>query len=963
MKLAILILLFFNSPAFAGVEEISEQEFRALANELSHKVNLFQEVWRENPEAIFYGGTTRDFLYWLKRQFQSAHSRQDAEKIIHSLRLVPLIDVREFIIGDSDVDVIADSKPSFRPENFGVRKFDALSPEIFDYNSDLGKNELWQGHAPAEKIRLGKNGISQAPELGDGLKEIYHGRLSVHFADPIKFAETKYAKAGENHPVLLALRYLRLQAINYFNTYGSGYPDADLLKKGLEANSEKAVQEILRVALHDQQLAPFLNNKRFLSWFNGTIQKAFRSYTNPTAALEYMKMFHVDQLPNIYGEELVQPLYQYVFQKFHDPKQIEKHFEELGIDRKRLFEKKEQHFPDGYLYHGTKDENAFRSMIFQGVLPSSDGSAGAGLYGVPEAEKQFAETWGGSRDRLVRFAMQPKAKIVDITRGYGQEIWLKFAAEYGYDPEKFADYFGIDILRYPYESADAYVVKNSAAIGRGQGVYRQLMSFSELFEKAKTIKDPKLLIDTMKMNQLSKSETRAILKDRAQFLAESISSINDLPTLREILLRISDLRDPEFVRVLERILEVHGEILEELHNSFLQQIVAAWATNPKALQVIQKQSVMEPHLRQVLNFLKTNSPTYGSPKLLADFLYDVSEISSELFSELIQKENLDLALHTTQLKADLKSRVFSKLYKPEYAPLVQQLNSRDPTHSFNDVIFQQWAKHPELLEIYLHDHPFEARVGYEKIIQFGFAMFPLWQAHKELLGKFLNRYVFYAQPIPALEHSGWEGDISVLRQMSTQMNSNDSSVRGMVFHCLQVNDLWKKDPQLLLSIIPKLPKNSNYHYYYLLQSDLWNYPKIMEAIIEVLDKHQIPFGLAQQLSRKEWLAHPAILQKLIRIDSEGYYQLPIFTAIAEILASPHWAKHPELLEELALLPNQSIGAYKIADLLELPHWRDHPAYRHLLVRGKLGYAEFHKYALDRAGKSGDCEKIYRRLSF
>ena len=265
--------------AFTDVSLLSETEFRQLASDLAPKVNLFREVWAKDSQATFYGGTTRDFLYWVKGKLVDANTRAEADRIAHDLRELPLIQVREFIIGDSDVDVVAAHVPFVNSADFALRKLDTISPEIFRSESELGRNELWQGYAPAEKIRLSQSGFSQAAELGDGLRGIYQGKLSVHFADPEHFRQTKYAKEGLNHPVLLALRYLRLQAINYYRSHGSGYPDLEKLFASLDPQSKKEVERILRQAMASKELEPFLKKPKFHSWLNGTIQTFFMKFS------------------------------------------------------------------------------------------------------------------------------------------------------------------------------------------------------------------------------------------------------------------------------------------------------------------------------------------------------------------------------------------------------------------------------------------------------------------------------------------------------------------------------------------------------------------------------------------------------------------------------------------------------------------------------------------------------------
>ena len=510
--LLVFLLIFSTSNAFADLKYLSEQEFRELAVEMAKKVNLFQDVWQQDPAAIFYGGTTRDYLYWLKREFSNLRSREATEKKIQELRKEELIDVRRFIIGDSDVDVVSENKIQLDAATYGIRKFDSLNPSIFDSSSELGKNEIWQGHAPAEKVQLHKDGLSQMPELGDGAHEIYSGKLSVHFGEPEKFQQTKYAKAGENHPILLALRYLRLQAINYYNTYGSGYPDQRLLTNGFDPQSQKEVRKVIELALDGKELSIFLKNHRFHTWLNGTIQKAFRSYTNPTAALQLMKMFGVDQLTRVYSQDSIEPINKYVFSKFRDKSKIAENLKSYQATE-AFFPPSAHFFPDTFLYHGTADEAAFRSILFQGILPSTNGSAGAGLYGVAEPNRKFAENWNhATAERVLKFSVKPEAKIVDITTGEGKRVWQEFASKNGKNFETFAEAFGIDILKYPY-STEAFVVKNSDMLKRGVGLTRQLLPLNELLARAAVEKDSEKLFALMDVNQVSAREANMLLQE------------------------------------------------------------------------------------------------------------------------------------------------------------------------------------------------------------------------------------------------------------------------------------------------------------------------------------------------------------------------------------------------------------------------------------------------------------------
>ena len=278
----------------------------------------------------------------------------------------------------------------------------------------------------------------------------------------------------------------------------------------------EAVKKVIQQALESGELAPFLQNTKFRSWLNGTIQKAFRSYTNPTAALQIMQEFEVDQLSVIYGSDIIETIYQYVFLQNRNAEKITHALQEYKVNKIKFFEKVERHFPEGTINHGTKTEANFRSILYQGVLPSQDGMGGAGLYGVPKSNIQFAIDWGHDKDRVVKLPVLSEAQIVDITvEGEGKRVWDEFSRKNGPDKfDEFCDTFGIDILRYPYHS-NAYVVKNSKILGKAKGVYRELMQFPEFLLAVKKISDPKVLISTIAVNQFSTREINRGLRESA----------------------------------------------------------------------------------------------------------------------------------------------------------------------------------------------------------------------------------------------------------------------------------------------------------------------------------------------------------------------------------------------------------------------------------------------------------------
>ena len=180
IKLALSLTLVFNTigtgPALAeapGEMPVTRQEFEELARDLAPKVNMFREVWQVDPQAEFFGGTSRDFLYWLKGKLRKAPDRASALQMASELRARDLIDVREFILYESDVDVVSKTQLGINATRFGIKKLDIIGADRFDPTTEAGSSELKQGFIPVEKIRLGKNGFAPKGAFGDGIGEIF----------------------------------------------------------------------------------------------------------------------------------------------------------------------------------------------------------------------------------------------------------------------------------------------------------------------------------------------------------------------------------------------------------------------------------------------------------------------------------------------------------------------------------------------------------------------------------------------------------------------------------------------------------------------------------------------------------------------------------------------------------------------------------------------------------------------
>lgn len=503
---------YAQKPGVEGTRLLSADEFKSLAEELSRKVNLFRDAWKADPDAEFFGGTSRDFLFWIKGQLRGARTREEALKIAEHLRAKPVIDVRSFILSESDIDIAGSA--GLDAAAYGVRKIDVVTKARFDSSTPEGKSELEQGFVPLEKIRLSSKGFVEWKGMGDGLKEIHDGRPTIHYASPEVFAQTHYARQGLNHPILLTLRYLRILGVNYFQEYGAGYPNTDWLFN-IDSESEAAVRKVIRET-GETSLRAYLEKPQFKKWLNASIGRAFRSYTNPTAAHLLFKHFGVDKLLSRYDG--IEPFNQYLFVKPRDTAKIDANLKAYGLDPDKLFISPSKLFEDGKLYHGTKTAETFRNILLQGVLASGGGSAHEGLYGVNKANLNTALDYSrGSTDNIVTFEISPDARCVDITQGEGERA-LKLVDG---DFSKLDALFGADIVKYPY-SPHAFVVKNAGVLSKPKGLTRNVMTVDSAIARAEeiaTLEEFEVYWKSLGLASFTRDETRLILK---QFLSSPL---------------------------------------------------------------------------------------------------------------------------------------------------------------------------------------------------------------------------------------------------------------------------------------------------------------------------------------------------------------------------------------------------------------------------------------------------------
>jgi hypothetical protein len=626
--LCVAALLLSSNGAVAGAEFLNYKSYIELAGQLAPKVDLFKDIWQQDPDAGIYAGTSRDFLYWILKQFQHATTAESATKIRRELLARDKIEVREFVMRESDVDVISWRFLKIDAAAYRVHKVDMINASRLDPNSVYGRTEIDQGFIPAEKIVIGKNGIREYPQFGDGAREIFEGHLTVHFTPWEIFKETHYARLMANHPILLALRYLRLLAVDEYNRFGRGFSFREVSDL-MDSHTEAQIREIIDKALDGKELLPYLQNDSFTRWLNSTIRRAYRSYSNVNVANKLMLHFRVNELSSRYPA--VKFTNNYLFARSWDWGEIEKNMEKYQVDESEFLSPIETTLPGLKGYHGAGTDYAFDNIIMQGILPSVGGTAGQGTYMVGKSNIDFAIHWrGGGRQRLVELTFAPTARLVDIRGGEGSRVYNAFSRQhYGADTlEAFVEAFGIDIICYPY-TPTAYVIKNSEVIVGINGAYRTVLTFGKARERAETLttsKELRQLLTELNGSDIAVNDMKSIVQSvKQKFPISEIVSILKavpvamMPLIFELttspkdfidLIEISRRRlsDDRFIEILDRLDPTHFS-REKIDDDHLIQLIQSFDRDAEVARLIpyMLQRIDAPEIATVLEtYLKNN---------------------------------------------------------------------------------------------------------------------------------------------------------------------------------------------------------------------------------------------------------------------------------------------------------------------------------------------------------------------
>ncbi|OQW54929.1 MAG: hypothetical protein A4S09_17230 [Proteobacteria bacterium SG_bin7] len=288
-------------------------------------------------------------------------------------------------------------------------------------------------------------------------------------------------------------------------------------------------------ALNNSEFINYLGQPVFKGWLEKIIIKSFRSYTNPTATHELFIRYGINHLVERYG---LPPINQFLFAKGYDEDSVQRNLVEYDINSEMFFAKPTSIIPGLKIYHGTKTDEAFKSILLQGVYPSDQGTAGVGLYAgttssLQSVIKDFA---ANNPNNVVSFEISPTSRVVDMYSSYVKSAFSKFVEknkstlrpeEY---LERFCDAFGIDILKYEYPFT-AFVVKNSSVLSRPSGYSRNILTYGKLLTMAEEVSSPEELekfILTINLNRFSLEEIRkAVARVRLGGFGRNVNAAYD----------------------------------------------------------------------------------------------------------------------------------------------------------------------------------------------------------------------------------------------------------------------------------------------------------------------------------------------------------------------------------------------------------------------------------------------------
>jgi hypothetical protein len=563
------LLVFYAASAFAAESNtshiatlITRQEFEKVVIETAKKVDAFQAVWKADKDAKLFGGVARDVAVYVIDQFKYATNRQEAERVLTSLRNTKTIPVRRILRATSDLDVVTTASNYTLPKGskFGVGRVESIDVHRFDLNTAEGQSEQAQGYLPIEKLLLSQTEFTTVAQFGDGVAELYADHPTAKI-DLSKFWGTHYAVQKLNHPILLAARFVRLRGLLSHAHGKSATQISDTDSQSLEF-----VKKAVQLASNRDDFKEFVMKDRFRVWLEKLIFSVYTGKTDRATTDYLMKSTGLEAL-NL--KESITSIQALSFKAPQSRMSDQTFVQRFGFQPSEIIKPASQYVPDGRLYHGTPSEEAFQYIINDGFVPSSRGAVGPGLYTVPASEMKIAVIFAGNvEDRIVELEVDPNARFIDLRdkpnlflqlarkinpadplenypllklreHGFalGDKPGTPLQEVYGDALDVVARELGVDGFIYILSSGEeAVLVKNSAAIRSIKGYKRNTISAKTLVSQAKAVKDKVSFFNIV--NQLPIYQLRDVdLMEVFDAIQAPKEFVDEIARLRQIIIK------------------------------------------------------------------------------------------------------------------------------------------------------------------------------------------------------------------------------------------------------------------------------------------------------------------------------------------------------------------------------------------------------------------------------------------
>jgi hypothetical protein len=406
---------------------LTEEEYFSKSFKVTLRVDMFNDIWADDPGREMYGGAVRDFHYWLKNLIlDNCETREQALALLDKLAETPVIEARLFMHPESDVDTLYLSKPLTKePRNWGIKKVEISPSGKFNPSDPKYQTEFDQGFLPLEKLRLSRtSGWVVDKNFGDPSSTLYYGDYSTlvqHFPNASTFADTYFARKGINHPILLTLRTLRLLALE---------EDAvEILENSTELKNEllRWTKDFFEVdsGANSQR---FFQNLKFRDFFKAQIEKPWRTTEAPRKLLALWNAVglskHLKTCPHLEAGILLT-----LNEEFHGEREATL-FADSNHEQK-IVQFSENFAQSGEFIYAADNEDDYAKALTGDhsdppwLKPRKRDSLPV-VFALAHADNYLKNPGQKTKKFLVKVKLKPGTRVVDISKGPGADAWAKF---------------------------------------------------------------------------------------------------------------------------------------------------------------------------------------------------------------------------------------------------------------------------------------------------------------------------------------------------------------------------------------------------------------------------------------------------------------------------------------------------------------------------------------------------------